>query len=399
MARVFSPVFAMAFRVLFLAAGTAALFTNLIWTTALAGKAQDDLAAVAHVGWHAHEMVFGFVAPLIAGFVLTAAPKWTRTTPVAGGPLVVLAGLWAVGRISPFLHRMAGADDAMHLIGQVTGVLGASFLPLTAVYLWRALLSTRNTRNYGVGAVVTVLALAGIGAQAERLGLVSVSMPALARHAVWGVAVLLVVIGGRITPAFTRNRFKSAGVRSTDVRDKAAIAATVLVAALSPLGLPGVVIGGLAILAAALNAWRMQGWGTRAAFGDALLLMLHLGYAWVVLGLVLLGVAHIVPDTLPVSTALHGLTAGAIGTYGLGMMARVTLGHTGRRLRATPPLLAAFGCVLLAGLTRVFGPLLQPGDTLLWWIVAGLLWVCAFGLWLWHHAPALGRPRVDERDG
>jgi uncharacterized protein involved in response to NO len=341
-------------------------------------------------------MTFGFAAAVIAGFLLTAVPNWTGAQRLAPVPLAALALLWLAGRAAswPALAAAAGAAGT---------ALDLAFLPALALAIGAPILRARDRRNAGIPLLLLALAgahalqHAGYGAPrwAAALGVVA---PTAAVHA---IVLLVIVISGRVTPAFTRNALRgTAAGRAPDARDAAAIASGAAALAAAALAtLPSVVVAALAALAALLNAARMRGWATRAALRDPLLWILHAGYAWVAAGLALTALAALAPGRVPPSAALHAFTSGAIGSSVLGMMSRVALGHTGRALALPRSMRVAFAAIVLAGAARVAIPLLAPTAMSLAWQVAGALWCLAFGLYAVVYFPILTSPRPDGKPG
>ena len=220
------------------------------------------------------------------------------------------------------------------------------------------------------------------------------------RAAVHAIALLVVVIGGRVTPAFTRNALPNASVRASGARDAVAIGSAGVALGLASLAAPPAALAASACALAALaNAARMRGWATRAALTDPLLWILHAGYAWLVLGFALSGVAAWAPGRVAPSAALHAFSTGAVGTYVLGMMSRVALGHTGRPLALPRPMRIAFAAILVAGAVRVALPIAAPTQLAFAWELAGALWCVAFGLFLVAYARILVSPRPDGKPG
>ncbi len=378
------------FRPFFLLASLFAVASMLAWLAALRGAIALDVA------WHAHEMTFGFAAAVIAGFLLTAVPNWTGATRLAPAPLAALVALWLAGRAARWPALAAG-------VGALGTALDLAFLPALALATALPILRTRNRRNYGVVAIL--LALSGAHALfhagfappalAARLGVIA---PAATVHA---IALLVVVIGGRVTPAFTANALRGAAtVRAGDARDVAAIASAALALGLASSAVaPPAAVAVAAALAAVANAARMLGWATRAALRDPLLWILHAGYAWIVVGLALTALAASWPGRVPPSAALHAFGAGAIGTSILGMISRVALGHTGRALALPSAMRVAFAAISLAALARVAIPLFAPAAMALAWEAAGILWCIAFGLYAIVYFPILTAPRPDGKPG
>jgi uncharacterized protein involved in response to NO len=273
--------------------------------------------------WHAHEMVFGYLAAIVAGFVLTAVPNWTGRLPLSGAPLAGLVGLWLAGRLATgFMAPPVAA-----------AIIDVAFLTLLAASVWREIVVGRNWRNTPVALMLSLLACANLLHHLEAAGW---GEPGFAiRLALGAIVVLMALIGGRIVPSFTRNWLaRQAGQpmpASFGRVDKLALVVTIL-AAVGWLFWPhhavtaGLLIGGGALLCVRLSRWR-----TLATLREPIVAILHLGYGWLALSLMLMGAAIAWPDAIAPSAALHALTAGAVGTMTLAVMTRASLGHTGRR--------------------------------------------------------------------
>ncbi len=340
--------------------------------------------------WHIHEMLFGFVPAAVAGFLLTAIASWTARRPVSGALLGVLAALWLVGRLAALIGAFvpAGVAIGMDL------AFPAALLAVVA----RELLSARNVRNYVLLAPVAVIGMAqllldlgvegGFGALAGygwRLGLVA-------------ILILVSVIGGRIVPNFTRNWLLQRGEQrlppAANRIDRTALA-LLHTALMAWVFWPSVALVGVALLAAAaLNLWRLGRWRGAATRDEPLLLVLHVGYAWLVLGVTVLGVT-ILDGAFPLGAAIHLLTAGAMGTLILAVMTRVSRGHTGRSLHADRATRLIYVLVSLAAAARVAAALLVRAHEVLLIAAAGL-WISAFGGFVVRYAPLLLRPRRDR---
>jgi uncharacterized protein involved in response to NO len=339
-------------------------------------------------------MLFGPVAAAIAGFLLTAVPVWSGRPALCGRPLAALFGLWVLGRLAMWAAGVLAP-------GLVAGI-EVAFLPALTLVLARTLWRTGQRRNYGVVALVAALALVNAAVHAQALGLAAGSAPGALRFGVDGVVVLIVVIGGRITPAFTANALLRRGVRarvqSRPRLDRLAVASAVLLAGVDLVAPRGSASGALALVAGLAVAARMTGWQTLRTLRDPLLWSLHAGMAWVALGLLLVAAGDL-GGPVPATAGLHSLTAGAMGSMILAVMTRVGLGHTGRPLELPR---AASSCLLLvhAGALARVGSGLAPG-TLQGWLlpVGGLAWAAAFGLFAILYAPILTRTRVDGREG
>ncbi|MBX3275483.1 MAG: NnrS family protein [Sandaracinaceae bacterium] len=334
--------------------------------------------------WHAHEMVFGFAAAVIAGFLLTAASNWTGRVTAVGPALAAICAVWLAGRVAMLVGGTYGAAVAL------------AFLPLVAIAVGRPILLAKSKRNYGIVGLLALLfaaqALTLAGAWMGDVGW-QVLGP---RLGVDLVIVLVLVIGGRVIPMFTRNATGASDIANVVWLDRLAVGGALALAALDAAQLRGpalAIVAAVTAVAALARAWR---WGARRSLAEPLLWVLHVGYLFVPLGLALRAVAVLSP-AVDDSTATHALTVGAIGTLILGMMARVSLGHTGRALVAGRALGVAFGLVALAALVRVVGPLAGLGERAL--DVAATLWTVAFLIYLARVGPALFTPRPDGKPG
>lgn len=389
-----AALFARGFRPFFLAAGVHAAAIVGRWLAIWVG-----LASAPHwqgpLLWHGHEMTFGFVAAAIAGFLTTAVPVWTGRPALSGWPLAALFGLWCAGRLA---FWWAGALPAW-LIASIDG----AFLPALAIVLVRTLRGSGQYRNYGVVAVVGLLALANAVLHAGALGWVSADLATRALHAaVAAIVVLLLVVGGRITPAFTANALRRWGdespLRTRPWLDRLAIGAALLLVGselVAPRGLGhGVVatIAGLAALA------RMLGWRSFAVRRDPLLWSLHAGMAWIGAGLLLVGASDL-GAPIPPSAGLHALTVGAIGSTIVAVMTRVGLGHTGRALVLPRGAVASYALVNAAALLRIGAAAFPASHPLAWLIASGLAWMLAFAVFTVLYWPILTVARPDGRPG
>lgn len=387
-----SSLFAYGFRPHFLLAGLAGLLLIPVW--ALSFLVNTGLGSSwPPMLWHAHEMLFGFIASAIAGFVLTAVPSWTGQKGFAGRPLMVLAGIWLAGRLliatsglwPPVL--VAGADLA--------------FLPALAVLVARPLLRSRN-RNTPLLAVLTLLWLTDV---TFHIGLLRSNSP-LALHALHiGIDIVLVlvtVIGGRIVPAFTSSALRAPG--STDVVQNRvvvtalAVAAMILVMLIDVFAPESPLSGLIAGCAAVIQASRLLQWATWRTLRQPIVWVLHLSYAWLPVGLALKAIA-LLSGSAFAAFWLHALTIGALTTMIVAVMTRASLGHTGRPLIVDPLITLAYLLLTGAAVIRVFGlsvlGLSYPAVI----VLAALCWTVGFALFVAIYAPILWRPRIDGKPG
>ncbi len=380
-----------AFRPMFLVAGSWAVIALATWLAMFFGYVQlptrlDPLA------WHVHEMLFGFVMAAVAGFLLTAIPNWTGRLPVRGYPLAGLAALWLLGRIACLIS----ADLPAWLAVLADLAFPTALLAVAA----REIIIGRNWRNLPVTAPLALFIVADLLIHLESLG---VSVPrGLGWRLALGAPILLIsVIGGRIIPNFTRNwLFKRKSPRlpaPQDLLDAAAVGVLTIALILWAFLPDHRATGALLIAAGVINGVRLSRWAGFAAWAEKLLFILHVGYAWLTLGILLLGLS-IFNIGIPVASAIHALAAGATDVMILAVMPRVTLGHTGRDLTASRATVAIFVLINVAALVRVCAS--WPTEFMgLLLLVAGAGWIAAFSLFEFVYGPMLLARQPDRPNG
>jgi len=329
--------------------------------------------------WHGHEMLFGFGAALVVGFVLTASQEWTGTRPLPPAALAGLAALWLVARIVFLLPQQVPYVLA--------AVLDSLLLPLAAAALLRVLWKARNRRNYVIAGLLLVLAALNVAMHLAVAGVVTLDPAQPLLLAIWLLGALMVMMGGRVIPFFTARRLgvtMPSPERLWPACELAAVA-TALAVTLVPRTWSA---SGLALIASVTVFARWLAWRPWISRSEPMLWILHLGYLWLAVSYGLAAWVH-ATGTAALTLPMHALTTGALGTLGLGMMARVALGHTGRPITADTAIITAFVLVLAAGVLRltadVPGPLGGvPGLTL-----AGACWSLAFGLYVVRYLPVM----------
>jgi uncharacterized protein involved in response to NO len=339
------------------------------------------------LSWHIHEMLFGFVMAAVGGFLLTAIPNWTGRPPVAGIPLVVLGAFWLLGRLACFCSAA--------IPGWLAVVVDLAFPMALEIVAARELIAVGNKRNYPLLAPVVVLGLANLLMHLQALGL-AIPIGVGWRLGLTAVIILISVISGRIVPTFTRNWLATRRSKlipsAFGMLDRVALGtlhAGMVVWTFLPDWQP---VGVVLLVAAALNLVRLARWGGVATFAEPLLLILHVGYFWLVVGVGLLG-ASLFDDSVPAAAAIHALTAGAMGTMILAVMTRATLGHTGRALHANMATITLFAMVTFAAVLRVVAAWTVDAQADLL-EVSALAWVAAFALFLAQYGPMLLAPRA-----
>jgi uncharacterized protein involved in response to NO len=382
----FIALWSQAFRPFFLVASlwsavALALWIGLFATGGALPSRFDPLT------WHIHAMLFGFVFAAIAGFMLTAIPNWTGRPPIRGAALAGLLVLWLLGRffilISVFLPLW------------IATVVDLAFPLVLCAVAAREIIAARNWRNLLMPMPIAVLGIADLLTYLQLAG--ADLSPGLGwRLAIAAIIALITAISGRIIPAFTRNWLLKRGVSMLPAGhgwlDRLALATLhtgLLGWAFLSASKP---IGGLLLIAAVLNLCRLARWRGFATASEPLLAVLHVGYAWVILGAALLG-ASVLTDGVPEAAAIHAFTAGAIGTMVLAVMTRVSRGHTGRPLAADGATTLIYATITVAGLTRVAAGFAGSSSMALFEISA-LLWVISFVLFAAVYGPILVSPRV-----
>jgi uncharacterized protein involved in response to NO len=379
------------FRPFFLLAGLWAAIAVPSWLALFAGETQVPTALSPTI-WHVHEMVFGYGAAVVAGFLLTAIPNWTGRMPLQGSPLAVLALIWVAGRMAVLISAALGAASA--------AALDLAFPLIFLAVIAREILTGRNWRNLPMLGALGLLLLGNLLVHLDAVGIGSTAEFGNKL----GVATLLMLIsfvGGRIVPSFTRNWLAkqrpeipapaSFGVIDRVVLAIIALALVVWLIVPDSLAAPWVELAGGLAIGVRLARWRGQ-----ATLDEPLLWILHLGYGWLALGFLLLAFNGLVL-LLPQTTALHALTVGAIGTMTLAVMTRASLGHTGRPLVAGWGTTTIYIFVTLAAILRLLAPLGGDHYLFLLWS-AGAAWSGAFGLFVLLYAGPLMRPRVKAEE-
>jgi uncharacterized protein involved in response to NO len=373
-------ILSIGFRPFFVAAGVWAVVSVLAWIAGLAGHAGLP-GHIAPGQWHYNELAFGVIGAAMTGFLFTAIPNWTGRLPIRGVPLLLLFGLWCLGRGASLAGESLG--------GGAIAVIDCAFFVAVFVLVLREILHGRNWRNSPVAGAVGLFALSHILFYIEALGVAGLG-GAGQRLGLGVIAGLLALIGGRIVPSFTGNWLRRHGgadgvAAGLGPVDKAALLLSVA-ALLAWTIAPDSAAAGVALIAAGvLNGVRLARWRGLRTVSEPLLFVLHAGYAWLVAAFVLLGAA-VLSDGLTQSDALHALTIGAAGTMVIAVMSRAILGHTGRPLRADRATTAAYCLVSLAALARLGAAV--PSDAVpVLYDVSGIAWIAAFALFVWRYAP------------
>lgn len=334
--------------------------------------------------WHAHEMVFGFAVAIIIGFLFTAARNWTGLPLPAGLPLALLVGLWLMGRVGMFFAY-----------GSLTAVIDSLPLLIVAGVLARKFVHARSWCNMPLVGVLTMLGCANMAFHAASHGLIPISPLQAIEAGLFFVVLIEMIVGGRVVPGFSANavpgarRWRSAWLH----RGSFAIAGGAFLS--DSIQAPTAVTGILALIAGAAVAVQAIGWNPLAVRRNPMLWILHVSYAWIPVGLVLLGLSSF--GMVARSTAIHSLSVGSTGGLIMGMITRTALGHSGRKIRAGRTEVVAFVLVLLAAGLRV-GAALIPEASLHAMFASGTAWTAAFLVYVCSYGPMLlgCRPRGED---
>ncbi|WP_192560455.1 NnrS family protein [Pseudomonas allokribbensis] len=378
-----APVFSLGFRPLFLAGAGFAALAVLIWGLWLYGHWFDLQPAGGMLAWHRHEMPFGFAAAIVAGFLLTAVPNWTGTPGVRGGALIALVSAWLLGRVAWWMPLPVGLILALQWV----------FLPLLAVMLARDLIAARKRDNYPIVLVLALMA----GCQALTLIGLFNDDTGLQRQgvlgALWLIAALMTVIGGRVIPFFIQRGLNHPPVKAANpLPTRLLLIGSLLTAVTFAAGLndsPRLWLAALFALTGSLQILRLIRWHDRGIWRVPLLWSLYLAYGWMALAIWAMAAWHL--GLLgQQSLATHALAVGGVGGLILAMIARVSLGHTGRLLQPPKAVVLGFALVLIAAGCRV---LLVPFSSLGLGLSV-VLWCAAFILFLRHYTGILLKPRL-----
>ncbi len=382
------------FRVFFLSAGLFGLFAGGawgVWLTTQTGLVdyKNPTYAMSPPMWHAHEMIFGYATAALGGFLLTAVPNWTGTPEARVQFIVIAAGIWLAGRIAMWF---SGA-----LPPGPVAVFDLAFVPILAAKIASQLIRRPKPQNMIFLLLLSYFWIANLLTHLDWMGITGGTLDIGLRVGLLTLCSMIAILGGRITPAFTRNAMKRAGEPeaawpvSVAALDKASMGLALLLPLSVFLFGLGKIAGGMAVAVGITQILRMSRWRARWAIRQPILVALHLGLGMLALGLVLWGVA-----VLGIGSeigALHVLGIGCVGGMTLAVMSRAALGHSGRALVAPPPMAVAYGLMASSAILRWVGSVTDQGY-LVMMLVSDGLWISAIVLYLITMWPALTGPRI-----
>lgn len=382
------PIFALGFRAFFALAGLFALVLIAVWTSVFDGSLVTD-NYYPNTYWHAHEMLLGYSVAVIAGFLLTAVKNWTGIQTLKDGKLAGLCLLWVYGRVVPFYSEL--------LPDLLIALIDASFLPVLAYFVAKPILKSGNIKNLFFVGLLLLIALGNVLIHVEILG-AGEGTAWLGLNIVIAIIIMLIlIIAGRVFPFFTERGLKGVMAIRNPALDTTVIVSSGLVFLLMIFNVNGLVLAFTAIISVVTNVIRVAGWYDRRTWYVPLLWVLYMGYAWIILGFGFISLSAF--SIVPYSIAIHAFTVGGIGVLTLGMMARVSLGHTGRAMKASNTIAIAFALINLAALFRVLMPALLPDWYNGFLIISTYCWLAAFSLFVFIYTPILSTARIDGQAG
>lgn len=339
--------------------------------------------------WHAHEMIFGFAMPVVAGFLLSAVAVWTGIAGTKGLRLQLLFGAWLLARLTLWL---------MPSVVLLAWAAEMAFIALLMFELGSRVWARRQWRNMLF--IPVLLGLATLNTISYMTADDIILNIRLHYSAVWLVAIMVVIIGGRVTPIFTANRLGLKISPLPNWLEYSAIGSVALVAAVLavwPLEKIAVPFQIFCLFTCALHFYRLAHWQGWKTTGVPLLWSMHMSYMCIPLAL--LGLAFVGSNPIAIKNIMHLLAVGTIGGMILSMMSRVSLGHTGRKMELSSGMASAFGLIFIAAVTRALLPVLAPPLTHWSWRISAVLWIVAFSVFVFRYYPVLTRPRVDGKLG
>ena len=378
--------FSYGFRPFFLSAALFAAVAVPVWILMFAGVSDRDFLYPAR-DWHVHEMIFGFLPAVITGFLLTAIPNWTDRLPIRGPILVALWVLWLAGRlliVNPWFSPL------------VSAVVDSTFLVTVAGLVWRELTAAKSWFHAPMAVLVSLYAGTNILFHVLALNGAVTDLPE--RMALAVVMVLLAMVGGRVTPNFTIEYMAQQGLLKSPAPfshfDSLALALVAIAAVMWVIQPQALVTGWVLLAAGLINLRRMSRWYGWLTWQEPLVLILHIGYAWLVLALLLLG-SSILGLGLSAADAVHTLSTGAVGVMTLAVMTRASLGHTGRSRHAGPLTVCIYGSVMSGALLRVFGSAIGLPENVVFG-ASSAFWSGGYLLFALSYGPFLLRPSLEE---
>lgn len=387
------PLFRLGFRPFFLFAGLFSILAIGLWVGSLSGIFQFSPYGNA-LWWHGHEMIFGFAFAVIIGFLLTAIQNWTGVPGLKSWPLFALFSSWLAARLLILLT----ATPSYWILA-----LDISTPILAGYFLWRSVAQAKQWRNLFFVPVMLIFALSNA---LMHISLIE-EIPNLATQSVVTmvmlVTVIMCVMGGRVIPFFTSrgtNTEKAVPIIALEWLSLVPLWLYIVLSIVDTFfSIPSLILASLLLIAGFSNLVRFIRWKPWVTFNVPLVWSLHGAFVFIPVGLIVFGISLLDASIVQPLTAIHFLTAGAMGSLILAMMARVSLGHSGRPLEIRPIMVWAFIIILVSGVIRTILPIITPELSLLSYQISGALWMVSYGIFTWVYLPILIKARVDGRPG
>ena len=396
------PLFRLGFRPFFLGGAVFSIFSLVVWVLMFRGVINFSPLGGGY-WWHIHEMIFGFAAAIIAGFLLTAVQNWTGIIGIKGNKLIAIFLLWLSARVLLLFPNMIFSDILGHYL---SAIIDISFLPITALILAKPIMSIKQYRNLFFVPLLLLFTLANTEMHLSLLYPETFSLQYSAYSGILLTTVLMSVMAGRVIPMFTANGTKTTKVMPLPWLEKltnGTLAIAMSMMLLHPLlnistDIYQQVFASLLIVAGISQAIRWFRWKPWITLTTPLLWSLHISIKFIWVGLILLGLSYLT-TAIPSNHIWHLLTVGGMAGLILAMISRVSLGHTGRPLAVPKLMNIAFIMITFAALIRALGPWLMPERYSMFIDISALCWIIAFALFTLHYGLMLTRARKDGHPG
>ena len=378
-------LFTLGFRPFFLLATLFAAVLIILWLLQLSGKITlSDY--YTPTGWHAHEMLFGYTVAVIAGFLLTAAGNWTGVKLISGWQLVMLSIIFIFARLSPFLPEFPY---------WLIAAIDLAFIPLIAFILVIPLVRAKQWSNIIFIPLLLMMAVANLAVHLSALNIINSFGVHGSRMMLYLVILLIVVMGGRVIPFFTERGINDVVTKKWNMIESLSALSIILVAIADVFYGDKIITGYLGLFAMTIHFIRLAGWYTHKIWSVPLVWILHIAYSWFITGLLLK--ASVIIGSEWDLFSYHAFTVGGIGIMTLGMMARVSLGHSGREMKINNWMVLSFILINIAAVFRVIVPVAFPEHYSSLIQYSGLLWILSFMIFLVMYLPVWLSPRIDGR--
>ena len=385
-----SIIFAAGFRVFFPLGALGAVLLLPYWVLLITGYTDYLPSYFAAPSWHQHEMIFGVFAPIIIGFLYTAVPNWTGKPSPSGWPLALLGLLWIAGRVSIF--------NADFLPDFLPLILDVSLLPLAIMGIAPAIFQTGNKRNYFLPIMLMIFAGFNLFSHLSALDIINIDENNFFIAALLFVVMLMNVIGGRVAPAFLKNKYPDVKQFTHKALLPVSIVSIIILMISIIAEAPVIITGIFSAVASITILIRLYGWKGWVAYKDPLMIILHIGVLWIAVGFAIMAYSTFFNEGYMV-LSYHAFSIGAAGSLTLGVMTRALFGHSGMAMNNEKMITFYFILINIAALTRILAPLILVDYYSELLFISGVCWVLAYLLFLVRAVPVIIKPRADGKPG